>query len=500
MTIWHDLGDCNGIRVVIHTVIFWTIVTASAAVAEEPDEGLASATTATEFFGTPNKSRNTESARAAKEVGTNSSPKDSSSKNTDPAKIIEDLQASVKKLEDAAKKALAEESEKKVAAAKKPTIQWTGQLQWDSYWFNQDKDSKMTFGDIENGTVFRRARFGMSGEYGPSDYRIEFDFALSGRPSFLDVSLGFHDLPVIGRIRFGHFFEPFSLERLTPNRFLTYMERALPDSPFVPARNTGIMALNTYGEKLGTWAVGVFRTDSDAMGDDVGDNFEYAVTGRVTWLPIWQELNEQLFLLHLGAGYSYRGANNETVRFRAQPEARLGAALVNVPFFADTGDFRAHSFQIMNAEMALVWDAFSIQGEYLVVPVDAHGAGSLVFSGWYVQVSYFITGEHRPYNRDTAAFSRIIPKRDFLRYQKNPEDKLVEFGTGAWEIAARVSNLDLDDETIRGGTLTNFTLGINWYLSPYWRVTANYVRAGADHPTDGKSWTDIFAVRLGFEF
>lgn len=44
------------------------------------------------------------------------------------------------------------------------------------------------------------------------------------------------------------------------------------------------------------------------------------------------------------------------------------------------------------------------------------------------------------------------------------------------------------------------TIGLNWYLNPYLRVTTNYVRAMPDDPTNGRSTTDIFGGRVGYEF
>ena len=54
-------------------------------------------------------------------------------------------------------------------------------------------------------------------------------------------------------------------------------------------------------------------------------------------------------------------------------------------------------------------------------------------NGFYVQGSYLLTGEHRPYNRALGIFSGIRPKRNFLE----------DGGWGAWELAARYSYLDL---------------------------------------------------------
>jgi len=413
---------------------------------------------------------------------------------------LAELEKSERKRTDSDKKRADEDKKKKEADAKKPTVKWSGQLQADFYFFDQDEVSQDTYGDIQNGEAFRRARLAMLGDYGPAEYRIEMDFALPGRPSFLDVYAGLHDVPLLQRVRVGHFFEPFSLERLTPNRYVTFMERGLPDQPFAPARNTGIMANGTCFDERSAWGVGFFRSDSDVFGDEVGDNFESAVTGRMTYLPYYEEACESAEYVHLGAAYSIRGANAGQVRFRSQPEARIGAATPNVPFFVDTGNIAADFFQLMGTEFAWVNGPFSLQSEFMLVPVDATAQGDLFFHAWYVTASYFLTGEYRPYNKKFGVFDRVTPKRDFMRYVGKPEDKCTEFGPGAWELAMRLSHIDLNDKGVRGGELTDLTVGANWYLNPYLRVTFNYIHAFANNPTDGQSGTNIFATRVGFEF
>lgn len=413
------------------------------------------------------------------------------------------LHARVAELEAERDRTDVEVTPKAVAVAGIPTVNWAGQLQADFYAFNQDAASVANYGDIENGEAFRRARLGAFGDYGPSEYRIEMDFALVGRPSFLDVWAGLKDVPGLGRLRVGHFFEPFSLERYTSNRFVTFMERALPDQPFAPARNMGVMATDTWLDQRGTWAVGLFRTDSDVFGDDTGDEFESALTARVTYLPWYDEASDGREYVHLGFGYSLRDTNADQVRFRAQPEARLGSTTPNVPFLVDTGNVPAESYQLVGLEAAWVNGPFSVVSEYYAVPVNAAPtttADCLFFQGAYAQTSYFLTGEHRPYRRQNGTFDRVIPRRDFLRYRGPAKDKCVEVGPGAWEVAARVSGLDLDDGPVQGGRLTDVTLGLNWYLNPYLRVTANWVRAFADRAPAGDSRTDAFGMRVGFDF
>lgn len=377
---------------------------------------------------------------------------------------------------------------------KQPSVRWMAQLQADSLWFAQDAASRAAVGDIQDGVVFRRARFGVEGDYGAMEYRVGMDFAFSGRPAFLDVFVGVRDLPYLGRVRVGHFFEPFSLERVTRNRFVTMMERSLPDQPFAPARNLGIMSSRTWLDQRATSAVGLFRTDSDVFGDDVGDLFQSAVTGRITCLPWYRESDGRRYL-HLGVAYSFRDAKANSVRFRAQPEARFGAAIPDVPFFVDTGALAAQHFQLVGSEIAAVLGPLSIQAEYVYSPVALAAGGTASFHGWYVLTSLFLTGEHRPYRKDDGTFDRVIPRHDF-----SPADAETPRGLGAWEVAMRLSQVDLDDGAIRGGRVTNLTAGVNWYMNRYLRVSANYIHSFLVRAPVGRSDTDIFAMRIGYDF
>lgn len=380
----------------------------------------------------------------------------------------------------------------------RPSILWTGQFQADALRTSQNLLNREEYGDIPDGTAFRRARIGALGEYGLTEYRIELDFALPGRPSFLDVFAGVHDLPILGRVRAGHFFEPFGLERITSNRFVTFLERSLPDGPFAPARNLGVMAQNTWGrDRQGTWAIGVFRSESDVFGDDVDednqDDARIAATGRVTWLPYYDAATGSRYL-HLGLAHSARMTKNNSVRFRAQPEARLGSADPNVPSFVDTGAIPADFFQLIGTEFALVEGPLSVQAEYMLAPVYtvAPLGGTALLQGWYVTTSYFLTGEHRPYVRELGVFGRVIPKRDFVSVTGGD----TTFGPGAWEVALRVSHLDLTDGPVDGGRLTDFSVGLNWYLNPYFRVSSNYIHAAPA----GRGRADLFAMRVGYDF
>ena len=67
---------------------------------------------------------------------------------------------------------------------------------------------------------------------------------------------------------------------------------------------------------------------------------------------------------------------------------------------------------------------------------------------------------------------------------------------GAWQLAARYSYLDLTDEGIRGGILSDITAGMNWYLFPNTRAMFNYVYAHLNGVGD----TNIAEMRFQVTF
>jgi phosphate-selective porin OprO and OprP len=387
----------------------------------------------------------------------------------------------------------------------KPSINVTGQLQIDSVTFNQSDVNKEAVGELENATGFRRARLGAFGElFETTEYRIEFDFAGNGRPRFLDNWIAIKDVPYLKNMIVGHFFEPFSLERYTPNRFITFLERSSVDV-FAPARNTGMMIFgHNYDENV-IWAFGVFRTNSDTFGDSVNDSSDYAGTGHLTWLPYYDDESNGRELLHLGASFSMRYAGDKVVRFRKRPENDLQAfEKRDFPVFADTGDIAADSFMLMGVEAAWVHGPFSLQSEAVATRVNRLDGPNPMFVGYYAMGSYFLTGENRSYARTTilgrfreGIFQRITPNTNAF---KGNVDQGMPAGIGAWELAARWQYIDLNSQDIQGNRLGTLTLGVNWYLNPNTRVQFNYLRPLLKSADTGRSHADIVGVRFGFEF
>jgi phosphate-selective porin OprO/OprP len=420
-------------------------------------------------------------------------PPDAATIDASIVERLDSVEAELKKLTDSRAKSATP------ATDTPPTARFTMQLQADAYTFGQDAENLATVGNIPEGTAFRRARVGWTGNWQLIEYRIEFDFALAGRPSFLDVWAGWKDVPYLNVVHIGHFFEPFSLERLTPNRYTTFMERNLGDAPFAPARNLGIAAYNHTSDERLTWAAGLFAANSDNFGDSAGFERGEAMTGRLTWLPYWNDCTDGRSYIHLGAAFSFRNPDGDQVRYATQPEARLGAASPNVPFFVDTGIINAKSELRGGLEAAWICGPFSLISEYMCSSVDRVAATDVYFDSWYVECGYFLTGEHRAYKRTMpgGVFDRVIPHHDFcLASRSGPRG----YGWGAWQIAARLSHIDGNDQDVLGRELTDATLGLNWFMTQHMRVTANYIHAFLDDPVLGESNADIFGIRFNYDF
>lgn len=176
-------------------------------------------------------------------------------------------------------------------------------------------------------------------------------------------------------------------------------------------------------------------------------------------------------------------------QFTSKPEIHLATD------FVDTGRFTADFANLINPELAIVYGPFSLQTEYTFADINHKRStiGSNDFTGFYVYGSYFLTGEHRKYERKNGALGRVKPNKNFYWGR----------GMGAIELTGRYSKLDLSDRTIDGGKLDDITLGVNWYLNPDTRVMLNYVRAKAvlsniGDTRDGNA--NLLAMRFQIDF
>lgn len=335
-------------------------------------------------------------------------------------------------------------------------------------------DGNSTFGDYhdELGNSFdvRRLQFFAQGTIDDHlRYSASFNFGadsglgevfVEGRHEGLRV-FGYN----VGQFRLGYFQEPFGFERVMSSHYTGFVERSLPVGAFTPGNNVGYMLHDTTKNKRFSWSLGFFSFGQTNEANSSNSNL--SITGRVTGLPIYRDEGRRL--LHLGASFSSRDPKDSHIRYRSRPEARF------VDFLADTGEFSAGRIKLMGIEVVALRGPLSVQSEVIVSQTEGTEWGNLSFWGSYIQVGYFLGGDHRSYDEQLGVFSRVQPKQ---RYSGSPFKG--GLFSGAWELTGRISNVDLNDGGVMGGKMLDLSFGVNWYLSPTSAIKLNFINSSVE--------------------
>lgn len=322
--------------------------------------------------------------------------------------------------------------------------------------------------DHPDGTNIRRARLNVSGTIAKDfKYKIENDFA-GNASSITDAYLEYAGFEPIW-LMVGQFKEPFGLETLTSDLFTTFIERSLP-VVFSPDRKIGF-AVGTSGTNntLGAWTATAGAFGSGTSSTSSTDEEANDITGRLTWAPFYQGGE----ILHLGVAASRRvpDAPGDAFTFSSRAENQLSSAASELA--VTTGSISSvNNVDLLGFEAATVYGPFSAQGEYVHARLDRYNnAYEPNFKSYYIEASYFLTGESRNYVAKQARFDRVKPKWDF-----DPSSN----AWGAWQVATRFSSLDLNDGSIRGGELEDITLGLRWIPKPNIALSLNYIWQSTD--------------------
>jgi len=337
----------------------------------------------------------------------------------------------------------------------KYSIRFGGRVQIDAQ-IADDDDLDPSHG-LDAGIEFRRVRLFAEGKLdGVWKYKVQLNFDEEDEAvNFEDVYIAYTGFKP-AQIKLGHFKEPFSLEELTSSKYITFMERALPNA-FAPGRNLGIQA-STHGDNWSA-SVGYFVDGVILNGGDNVSTEDQGVTARVHFAPLAEKTEN----VHLGLSAYYKSDQDAGERFRQRPEIH------NAPRLVDTGTIGSvDDIWSVNPEVAAVFGPFSAQAEYNYTSVQRTGGlPDIDLNGFYVYASYFLTGESRAYNAKKGTFGRVKAH-------------------DAVELGVRYSYIELDDTGVTDserGEESNLTVGLNYYFNPYVRTMLNYIYADIDHPT-----------------
>lgn len=330
---------------------------------------------------------------------------------------------------------------------------------------------------------FRRIRFGVKGDLLSSmQYKVEMEFAGAKETEFRDVYIGWKKLPFLHTLRVGNQKRPYGLDHLNSSRFNVFIERPYVIEGFnQDARRFGIMSYGLSDDQAWNWRYGIFnqRLIQDE-GIYTSDHFQAQIAGRLANTLCYDECSDGRNYVHWALSGTWANTDQSAssnnfansgiseAQFRHRPEAR------SVNRWLDTGVIaNADDYSLLGLETVVNLGAWQLVSEYQKVWLDRTIGSELEFDGAYASVSYFLTGEHIPWDRKSGVIGRVEPFEDFFIMNRRCGGK--KLGMGAWQIAARWSYADFADQDILGGEGESITAGLNWYWTSYASMQFNYI-------------------------
>jgi len=351
--------------------------------------------------------------------------------------------------------------------------------QYDMAYFVQDAHARQLAAgnapDLSSGSNWRRAQLGIQGKvFGDWNYFFNYDFgsgASSGNELQGRIQQAYVEYAGLGPLAFriGAFPPSANLEDATGAGDVIFLERNAPSdlsrSLAGGDGRDGIAVIYTGEQLFASLAyTGGKVADTTLFFDE-----QQALVARVS--DLFYSDNDWKLLASVAGTYVFRGGDAvagagsaRNITLQDGPELTTDDNSLRL---ISTGAINTQTAWNYGLEGAAEWRSVYTQAGYFGYGMDqmAAGAPTLDFSGWYGQATWIITGESRPYNAANGSFSNPKPRVPF---------SIDGWGPGAWELAARYSDLDLDDHAgvlgaatpaggIRGGDQRIFTAEINWY-------------------------------------
>lgn len=373
------------------------------------------------------------------------------------------------------------------------TLGITGRLHFDVGAYDFKPDSKGTTPQsLNSGVNARRARLGVTGKFmGDWDYNLIFDFGGStDNGSTIEAGYitynGFNPF----HFDFGYQDVPYTLDEATSSNNIMFIERSSAQviaANLAAGDNRSAAGIRWNNDRA--W-VGIYGTGPTSGGSHSAPR-DFGATGRATF----QVLQAPDYSFHIGVdaeGVVKPGGSGsislaDKPEIRIDPSSFLGVETIGNSTTSTIGTLTnpvtgaaVYGFELAGG----IGSAFA-QAEYFHYNVARQGLPDLNFNGGYVEASYTVTGELRKYSAGCGCYGGISPAHPF---------SLKEGGWGAFELAARYSIVDLNDNFTAGSTVGNgfaggkqtiYAFGINWYPNNNLRFMLDYLHGVIDRSQAG---------------
>ena len=319
------------------------------------------------------------------------------------------------------------------------------------------------------------------------DFRFTPDFG-NGRSTIVDAYAAARFKPGLV-VTVGKFKPSVGLERLASEPDLRFMERGLP-TLLVPNRDLGVQLSGDFAGGAFSYQVGYFNGVTDGQSSDnlatpdVESDTGGDYAARVFFQPFVNSDNFNLRGLGFGVGSTWQDLDGAATNpylpsYRSQGQLSVFSYRANTAtgVVPNNATFSDGERLRLAPQLYYYRGSFGFLGEYTEVKQDVSrtvGAGTrsdtLTNSAWQGQFSWFITGEEESYRGFTPG-STFQPGKP---------------GSGAWELVARIQELDVDDAAFAGGAnsfanpatavskVTDYGIGVNWYPWNTVKFSLNY--------------------------
>jgi len=322
--------------------------------------------------------------------------------------------------------------------------------------------------EANDGTEFRRARIDFVGVFFKDwNFKTVADFA-DNKVAMKDLFIEYTGLDFMN-VTAGQQKQNFSRELLESSNDLMFTERSLMNVLNAPVVDRAIgLNLQSKAKKHWTAALGVYGNAIDPQRTTGTENNDAAdegwgVSGRGTFAPI----DEKTQMLYVGVAGNYRQADSngdvalsKNLKYVYETNHMSDLDLINKTVHS------VKNITNLGLETGGIYGPFSFGAEYTRQWVDLNTGGNLEVDGWYADAAWTLTGESRKFKQ--GKFYKVSPSKPF---------NLKNGGWGAWELASRISNVDVNDGAFKGGEMSNVTVALNWYINDNLRFMADYIRS-----------------------
>jgi phosphate-selective porin OprO/OprP len=316
----------------------------------------------------------------------------------------------------------------------------------------------------KNNFLLRRVRLDIRGTYLKIfEFRLLPNFA-PGAVEIEDAYALISFFPSL-KLRGGKFKTPVGLERLQSPTNGFFIEGGLTNN-LIPNRDIGFELSGNIVNNIINYSAGIYNSAVDGRNADADEDDNKEFSGRLFLQPFNQD--KESFLNKLGFGLAFTSGNQKGTIAVSRLSTYRTSTLNTFFRFRDSVYANGSRTRIA-PQLYLYSGRLGFLGEYILNKQNItrnNSSAEVSNNSWQATASFLLTD-------DAASYNGVKPKNNF------------DPGTGGWgafEIAFRYNTLTLDEELFpvfsnpanSAAKAKAWTVGINWYLNPVFRISLNY--------------------------